>query len=87
MKAILVKYHGPTDTKGSRYSASDSDGNQVYVEVDDALSMADSQERAVHALCEKMAWTGTLIAGSLGKDTVYVWTRWPGGREADSITV
>lgn len=31
MKAIETRYHGPTDTRGSRISAFDSDGNRVSI--------------------------------------------------------
>lgn len=72
MKAILTKYHGPTNTRGSRISATDDDGNRVTVPYDHAAR--DPHDEAALALCRKMGWTGTLAKGSTGKGAVYVWT-------------
>lgn len=77
MKAIVVKYHSPGYSKGSRYSASDSDGNRVIVSSSSALSYDDNKRHAAIALCNKMKWTGTLHAGEAkigGKYMeVFVW--------------
>jgi len=72
MKAIMTKYHGPTNTRGSRVSASDSDGNRVSVSFDH--SSRDPHDLAVIALCKKMGWTGKLVAGGWKHGHVYVWT-------------
>lgn len=74
MKAIVTKYHGPTDRRGARISASDEDGNRVMVPYAHELSGELVHRQAAIALCEKMGWTGTLHAGSLGKGYVYVWS-------------
>jgi hypothetical protein len=74
MKAIITKYHGPTNSRGSRISASDEDGNRVTVSYDHASH--DPHRLAAIALCKKMGWTGTLIEGGLGnKGNVYVWAQ------------
>ena len=36
MKAIITKYIGPTDTRGSRIKASDEDGNSITIGYDHA---------------------------------------------------
>jgi hypothetical protein len=74
MKAIRTKYSGPTDTRGSRIIASDEDGNRVTVHYDSAKNSADNHAIAAVRLAEKMGWTGHLIAGSLGKGYVFVWS-------------
>jgi hypothetical protein len=71
MKAIFTKYHGPTDYKGSRISASDQDGNRVTISYPYELSGEDVHRKAAEALCAKMNWTGTLIGGSYGKGYVF----------------
>ena len=72
MKAIVTKYHGPTDFKGARISASDSDGNRVIVSYDHA-SNAPHRE-AAKALCKKMNWHGWLIEGhGPGNIHVFIW--------------
>jgi hypothetical protein len=73
MKAIITKFHGPTDTKGSRYSASDEDGNRATVHADHALNPEQNHDAAALALCRKMKWSGTLVRGDLGTGYVYVW--------------
>jgi len=72
MKAISTKYHGATDTKGSRISARDCDGNRVFVSHHTALGQEDSHKRAVRALMEKMGWDGELIGGYVGSGMVWV---------------
>lgn len=72
MKAIRTKFYGPGDVKGSRYGASDEDGNRVIVSTDFALSPEGNHDRAALALCAKMGWTNRLVRGSLGKGNVYV---------------
>jgi hypothetical protein len=72
MKAITTKFHGPTDTRGSRYTATDSDKNRVTVSTDYALNSEGNHDAAALALCRKMGWTGTLVRGGLAKGNVYV---------------
>ena len=75
MKAIRTKYHGPTNTRGSRISATDEDGNRVSVSYDYALSGEAVHRAAADALCAKMNWTGDLIGGSLKNGYVFVFMK------------
>jgi hypothetical protein len=72
MKAITVKYHGPSNIRGSRIIASDLDGNRVTLSYDCALSAEDNQRLAAQALCQKMGWDGTLAHGSIKGAEVFV---------------
>jgi hypothetical protein len=72
MKAIFTKYHGPTNTRGSRISASDEDGNKVSIPYPHELSGEAVHRKAADALCAKMNWTGDLIGGSHRKGYVFV---------------
>ena len=76
MKAITTKYHGPTITRGSRISASDSDGNRVYISYDYALSAEEVHRKAAVAFCSKMKWSGadTMVGGSIKDGYVFVFT-------------
>lgn len=56
MKAIITKYHGPTDTMHSRYSADDGDGNRVIIGSLSALNSDENHRRAAITLIEKMGW-------------------------------
>ena len=66
MKAIITKYHGPTNTKGSRISADDGDGNRCYISYPHHVSGEDVHRLAAEALCAKMGWSGaeTLRGGA-----------------------
>ena len=74
MKAIFTKYHGPTDFKGSRISASDEDGNRVVISYPYELSGEDVHRKAAEALCAKMNWPGKLVGGSYKRGYVFVFT-------------
>ena len=72
MKAILTKYHGPTNTRGARISASDEDGNKVSIPYPYELSGEAVHRKAAEALKAKMNWTGDLVSGSLKNRYVFV---------------
>lgn len=72
MKAIETKYHGPGNVRGSRFIASDLDGNRVVCSADDRLNSDDNHKAAAVALCRKMKWSGKLQGGFL--KGCMVWT-------------
>ena len=72
MKAILTRYKGPTDFKGSRIIASDEDGNRITISYPHELTGEAVHRKAADALCEKMGWTGKLVGGSLKNGYVFV---------------
>lgn len=55
-QAIITKYLGPTDTKGSRFKAPCSAGS-VTVSYDYSLGSTENHQAAAQALCEKLGWT------------------------------
>ncbi len=74
MKAIKTRYLGPTDHRGSRIKAT-AEGIRESVTVPyphEMNSGPDAHSVAALALCRKMGWDGTLIAGGL--DDCYVFT-------------
>lgn len=71
MKAIRTKYHGPTDTRGSRISATDEDGNRVSISYDHAKNTDGNHDAAALALCAEMGWGGRLVRGWLRDCAVY----------------
>jgi len=77
-KAITVRYHGATNHRGARYSASDSDRNRCSVSIDHAYSDGGNARRAAEALCSKMHWPGQL-AGGQQRPGVYVFVFVAGG--------
>jgi hypothetical protein len=72
MKAIITKYIGPTDTKGSRIKASDEDGHSITISYPHELSGEAVHRKAAEALCQKMNWKGTMVSGSLRNAYVFV---------------
>lgn len=74
MKAIITKYHGPGNVRGSRYSASDGNHNRITLHADDSLDSDGNHNAAAIALCVKMGWTDSpLMSGTLGAGSrVYV---------------
>jgi len=70
MKAIRVRYKGPTNYRGSRLIADDYDGHKVTISFDYALSGEELYKKAAQALLDKMDWKGDIIGG--GTDTGYV---------------
>jgi len=63
MKAIETKYYGPTNTRGSRIVASDSDGNRVSIPYPHELSGEACHWKAADTLRVKMGWAGKMIGG------------------------
>ncbi|RPJ26018.1 MAG: hypothetical protein EHM35_15200 [Planctomycetaceae bacterium] len=72
MKAIQTKYLGPTDTKGIRIKASDSDNNSVTIHVDNSLNSEQNHYHAAEELCRKMKWSGTYAGGHTKHGMVWV---------------
>lgn len=74
MKAIVTTYKGPTNSRGSRIEAMDSDRNRVLFDHSNADSHDQAHANAARALCKKMGWTGHMAQGSLGPGKeVFVW--------------
>ncbi len=74
MKAITVKYAGPTNTRGSRFIAK-AEGVKTYtVSYNHAESADDNAERAARLLAIRQGWTGNYVQGTLpdGATRVYV---------------
>ena len=72
MKAILTKYLGPTNFKGSRIKASEPDGKSVTLSWNHALDAPVNHFIAAKALQDKMQWKGELIQGWLKEGYVHV---------------
>jgi hypothetical protein len=77
MKAIVTKYHGPTNFKGARITASDEDGNRISISYPYELSGEAVHRKAAEALKEKMNWSGKLVSGSLKTGYVFVFVGEP----------
>jgi hypothetical protein len=57
-QAIVTKYHGPTNYKGSRISAR-ADAGRIVVPYDHALNIGENHAAAAQVLAERLGWTVT----------------------------
>ncbi len=55
MQAIITKYFGPTNFRGSRVVAKCEAGS-IAVPYDDALNSEDNHKAAARALADKLGW-------------------------------
>jgi hypothetical protein len=64
-QAIVTKYLGPTDFRGSRVKAT-ADAGSITIGWDDALDTNENHDRAARALCIKLGWKPRgLVGGGL----------------------
>ena len=73
MKAITTTYKGPTNCRGSRIIATDSDGNRLTVSYDYAKNSEGNHQAAAVALCERMEWRGVLQGGHTKDGMAWTW--------------
>lgn len=85
MQAIYTKYLGPTDARGSRIKATSASGQSVTIGYPhDKREGAEAHAQAALALCQKLEWSGELIAGALHDGYVFVFST--GERFASPVT-
>lgn len=72
MKAIVTRFYGPTDVRGSRIWASDEDGNRVSIPYPHELRTEDAHIAAAQKLCDKLHWTGKRACGAIKRGYVHV---------------
>lgn len=73
MKAILTKYHSPTNTKGSRISAHAEGVKSIYRSFDYTVNQEDLYKNVAIELCKIYDWPTDLLSGSLPNgDVVFV---------------
>jgi len=78
MQAIVTKFFGPTNSRGSRVKAKCQAGS-VTLSWDHALNLDGNHDAAAQALASKLGWDrkeyyGKMVSGSLpdGTGNVYV---------------
>lgn len=74
MQAIVTKYHGPTNVKGSRISATSASGQRVIVGYDHSLSLEENHMAAAQALCIKLNWSSSFVTGGTKDGYAHVFT-------------
>ena len=71
MQTIRTKYHGPTNSKGSRISA-ECEAGRIYVPYNHALDAEGNHKVAAQVLLVKMGWPGEYAGGCF--DDCYYWS-------------
>ena len=75
MQAIRTRYHGPTDTRGSRISAKCEAGT-IYVRYDHALNIDGNHKAACEAMTRELGWRGPnyapMVEGGFDGDMYWV---------------
>lgn len=71
MKAIQTKYHGPTNTRGSRITASAEGVKSLSINYPHEFSGMDAHAQAALALCKRHGWNGKLVGGGLKDSYVF----------------
>ena len=56
MQAIETKFHGPTNTKGARISATTTAGHKKYFGWDHSLNVEQNHIEACKAMLDHMGW-------------------------------
>lgn len=62
-QAIFTRYHGATNLRGSRYSATATGGARVMLPTMFELDSEGNHLRAARALADKLGWKGEMIGG------------------------
>lgn len=63
-QAILTRYRGPTNVRGSRILVS-CPGGRMRVNYDHAMNSNDNHKAAAYAMALKMGWVGSMVGGTL----------------------
>ena len=69
-QAIVTKYHGPGNVRGSRIKATAAAGS-VTVHYDHALNIEQNHAAAAAALANKYGWGGCWYMGGMPDDSGY----------------
>lgn len=65
MTAILTRYHGPSNIKGSRVSAMAGNGHRIILSWNSAWDGVRNHATAAQELRTRMGWKGKLVGGTL----------------------
>ena len=82
VQAIVTKYLGPTDMRGSRIKATAAAGS-VTVSYDDSLNSERAHAKGAQALAEKFGWHGHWVQGGMPDDTGYCFVCLEMGSQAE----
>lgn len=70
-QSIVTRYHGPTNSRGSRVSAVSASGHRVTLHWDSALNTDENHTAAALQMAQKLGWSGDWHGGALGTGDGY----------------
>ena len=70
-QAIRTRYHGCTNTKGSRISAAYA-GGRIYLSYDHGLNLSGNHKAAAVELATRLGWDNTRLGGWFNGDCFWV---------------
>lgn len=76
-QAIFTKFHGPTDTRGSRVSAK-AEAGRIILDWDHALNSDRNHIAAAQYLAERKGWSGNWYGGGMPGTSGYVFVQGDG---------
>ena len=74
MQAIITKFFGPGNVRGSRIKATAGGGHSITIGYRHDLDTEEAHVAAALALAKKMGWKGTLIGGGLKTGFAFVFS-------------
>ena len=72
MKVIETKYHGPTNTRGARITATTEGAGRLSIPYPHELSGMACHQKAAEALRDRLNWQGRLIGGGTKSGYAFV---------------
>jgi len=72
MQTISTKFHGATNTRGSRIIARTASGVSFTSDYQHALNSDENHWRAAQGLAKKLNWSGDYIQGHTATGCVFV---------------
>jgi hypothetical protein len=72
MQTIETRYHGPTDHRGARITATTTSGLRVTVPYDYSISAHENYAHAAKTLAKRLSWSLFWLGGATQKGYVFV---------------
>lgn len=71
MQAIVTRYHGPTNARGARISAT-AEAGRIYIPYPHELNATEAHAAAARAFAERWGWAGRWVGGASPDGRGYV---------------
>ena len=72
-QSITTRYHGPTNTKPARYSATTSSGRREWHSIRHETGTDENHAGAAFTLAVRLGWPGHWQGGALNDKGAMVW--------------